>query len=170
MKLKTNYVLEKMVLFFVDKKWPRKKEKGHLAQYYMTRCTTCHNDLPFKMAAKQSRTTTITKCTCKACLVVDHPERALTLEKCIIEGKVIVRFPWTERFFMNYAIFLDIFKLLHVTSTKVTRASLRKCGNKRSVVWKNNKIWKGKAIFLKTYRLNRLKHWWNWKLPPRMYF
>ena len=39
---------------------------------------------------------------------------------------------------MNYAIFLGIFKLLHVTSTKVTRVSLwmetlNKCG-KRSVV------------------------------------
>ena len=39
---------------------------------------------------------------------------------------------------MNYAIFLDIVKLLHVASTKVTKASLwmeteNKCG-KRSVV------------------------------------
>ena len=39
---------------------------------------------------------------------------------------------------MKYAIFLDIFKLLYVASTKVTRASLwmeilNKCG-KRSVV------------------------------------
>ena len=32
-----NYVLEWMVLFFVDKKWPQKKEKGHLVEYYMTR-------------------------------------------------------------------------------------------------------------------------------------
>ena len=24
--------------------------------------------------------------------------------------------------------------------------------------------------FLKTYRVKRLKHGWNWKLPPRMYF
>ena len=31
-----------MVLFFVNKKWPRKKEKGHLAGHYMMRCTTCH--------------------------------------------------------------------------------------------------------------------------------
>ena len=30
--------------------------------------------LPFKMAAKQSQTTTLTKCTCKASLVVNHPK------------------------------------------------------------------------------------------------
>ena len=46
--------------------------------------------LPFEMAAKQSRTTTLTKCTCKACLVVNHPEIVLTLEKCVIQGKIIV--------------------------------------------------------------------------------
>ena len=57
--------------------------------------------------------------TCKVCLVVNHPEIALTLEKCLIQGKIIVCFTWTERFFMNYAIFLDIFKLSHVASTKV---------------------------------------------------
>ena len=34
--------------------------------------------------AKQSRTTTLT---CKAYLVVNHPEIALTLEKCLIQGK-----------------------------------------------------------------------------------
>ena len=28
-----------MVFFFVDKKWLRKKEKGHLMGYYMTRYT-----------------------------------------------------------------------------------------------------------------------------------
>ena len=48
--------------------------------------------LPFEMAAKQSRTTTLTKCTCKACLVVNHPEIALTLEEFIIQGKIIVCF------------------------------------------------------------------------------
>ena len=48
--------------------------------------------LPFKIAAKQSRTTMLTKCTCKACLAVNHPEIALTLEKCIIQGKIIVCF------------------------------------------------------------------------------
>ena len=36
--------------------------------------------------------TTLTKCTCKACLVVNHSELALTLEKCIIDGKIIVCF------------------------------------------------------------------------------
>ena len=44
---------------------------------------------------------------------------------CLIQGKIIVCFPWIERFFMNYTIFLDIFKLSHVASTKVTRVSLR---------------------------------------------
>ena len=62
--------------------------------------------LPFKMAAKESWTNTLTKCTCKACLVVNHTEIALILEKCIFQGKIIVCFTWTERFFMNYAIFL----------------------------------------------------------------
>ena len=32
-----------MVLFVVDKKWLRKKEKGHLAGHDMMRCITCHN-------------------------------------------------------------------------------------------------------------------------------
>ena len=32
------------------------------------------------------------KLTCKACLVVNHPEIALTLEKCLIQGKIIVFF------------------------------------------------------------------------------
>ena len=94
--------------------------------------------------------------------MVNHPEIALTSEKCIIQGKTIVCFTWTERFFMNYAIFLDIFKLSHVASTKVTRASLwmetqNKCG-KRSVVWKNDKIWKGKTIFWK------LIDWSDWNI------
>ena len=40
--------------------------------------------LPFKMAAEQSRTTTLT---CKVCLVVNLPEIALTLKKCLIQGK-----------------------------------------------------------------------------------
>ena len=49
----------------------------------------------------------MTTLTCKACLVVNHPEIALTLEKCLIQGKIIVCFPWIERFFMKCAIFLD---------------------------------------------------------------
>ena len=56
--------------------------------------------------------------------MVNHPEIALTLEKCLIQGKIIVCFPWTERIFMKYAIFLDTFKFLHVASTKVSRVSL----------------------------------------------
>ena len=66
----------------------------------------------------------MTTLTCKACLVVNHPEIALTLEKCLIQGKIIVCFPWIERIFMKYAIFLDIFKFLHIASTKVSRVSL----------------------------------------------
>ena len=81
----------------------RKKEKGHLVGYYMMHYTLA-TSIPFK--------------------VVNSPEIALTLEKCLIQGKIIVCFPWIERFFMKYAIFLDIFKLSYVASTKVTRASL----------------------------------------------
>ena len=40
--------------------------------------------LPFKMAAEQSQTTTLI---CKACLVVNLPQIALTLKKCLIQGK-----------------------------------------------------------------------------------
>ena len=151
-----------------------KERKRTLSGIWQWRAVSLATTLPFKMAAKQSWTTTLTKCTCKACLVVNHPEIALTLEKCIIQGKIIVCFTWTEHFFMNYAIFLDIFKLSHVVSTKVTRAYLwmetYNKGGKRSVVWKNNKIWKRQRNYLKTYRLKQLKHWWNWKLPRRMYF
>ena len=41
--------------------------------------------LPFKMAAELSRTTTLT---CKAFLVVNHPEIALTLEKCWLNCRI----------------------------------------------------------------------------------
>ena len=127
-----------------------KKEKGHLwdITWHAIRLS---QHLPFKMTAERSRTTTLTS---KAFLVVNHPEIALTLEKSLIQDETIVCFPWIERFFfMNYTIFLDIFKLSHAASTKVTWASLwmeteNICG-KRSVVWKNNKIWKGKAMLWK---------------------
>ena len=69
-KLKTNYVLEQKVLFFVDKKWLRTKEKGHLVGYFMMCYTASY--MPFKMAAEQLRTTTLTD-TRKACLVLNHP-------------------------------------------------------------------------------------------------
>ena len=78
--------------------------------------------LPFKMAAERSRTIRSVlhvSFTYKTFLVVNHPEIALTLEKCLIQGKIIVCFTSTESFFMNYRIFLDIFKLSHVASTKV---------------------------------------------------
>ena len=64
-----------------------KEKKGHLVGYYMTRymltttlafqngCRTIMNNHTF---------------TCKAFLVVNHPEIALTLGKCLIQGKIIV--------------------------------------------------------------------------------
>ena len=57
---------------FVVKKWLRKKGKGHLVGFYMTQYTASHT--PFKIVAKQSRTTTLT---CKVCLVLNHPEIGL---------------------------------------------------------------------------------------------
>ena len=102
------------------------------------------------MAAERSRTTMLT---CRTFLVVNCPEIALTLEKCLIQGKIIVCFTWTEHFFTNYAIFLDIFKLSHVTSSinegEPMDGDLKNKCSKRSVVWKNNKIWKGIEIFCK---------------------
>ena len=47
----------------------------------------------------------------------NHPEIAWKLGKCVIQGR-------NRRFFMNYVIFVSIFKLSHVASTKVTKASL----------------------------------------------
>ena len=70
--------------------------------------------LPFKMAAKQSRTTTLTKCTCKACLVVNHPEIALTLEKCIIQGKIT----WIEHFFYELCTFSWYLQVNYYKSNK----------------------------------------------------
>ena len=97
-KLKTNYVLEyNMVHFLVNKKRLWKKKKGHLQGYYMTHCTTCHNTCLSKLWPPNNHEQS---CTCKACLVVNHPEIALTLEKCIIQGKIIVCFTWTKRFFL----------------------------------------------------------------------
>ena len=48
-----------------------------------------------RLPNNESWTTTLV---CKVCLVVNHPEIALTLEKCLIQGKIIVCFPWIERF------------------------------------------------------------------------
>ena len=46
--------------------------------------------LPFKMAAEQSQTTMLT---CKVFSVVNHPEIALTLKKCVkFKVKIIVCF------------------------------------------------------------------------------
>ena len=103
-KLKTNYVLEEMVFFFIDKKWLRKKEKaGHLVGYYMTCYTACHDTCFSKwLPNNESWTTTHV---CKVCLVVNHPEIALTLEKCLIQGKIIVCFPWIECFFYELCDF-----------------------------------------------------------------
>ena len=90
----------------------KKDTLGDITWYAIQLATT----LAFQNGRERSRTTTLT---CKTFLVVNHPEIALTLEKCLIQGKIIVCFTWTERFFRNYAIFLDIFKLSHVASTKV---------------------------------------------------
>ena len=83
-----------MVLFFVDKKGLRKKEKGHFVGLHDT-LYRLPQYLPFKMAAEWSWTTTLT---CKVFLVVNHPEITLTLEKCLIQGKIIACFPCIERF------------------------------------------------------------------------
>ena len=64
-----------MVLFFVDKKLLRKKEKGHLVAYYMTRYT-----LAATLAFQNGRQTiTNNHAYFKAFLVVNHPKIALTL-------------------------------------------------------------------------------------------
>ena len=51
---------------------------------------TTLSKFPFKMATKRSQTTLLT---CKEFLIVNHPEVALTLEKCLIQGTIIVCFP-----------------------------------------------------------------------------
>ena len=58
--------------------------------------------------------------------MVNDPEIAWTLGECLIQSR-------NHYFFMNYVIFVSIFKLSHVASTKVTKASLwmetlNKCG------------------------------------------
>ena len=64
-----------------------KERKGDLVGYY----TPCHDTFLSKwLPNNQSRTTTPIS---KACLAVNHPEIALTLEKCLIQGKIIVCFP-----------------------------------------------------------------------------
>ena len=96
-----------MVLVFVDKKWLQRKEKGHLVGYYMMGYTACHDSCLSKwLPNNQSRTTTLI---CKACLALNHTEIALTLEKCLIQGKIIVCFPWIERFFYELCDIFYIF-------------------------------------------------------------
>ena len=53
---------------------------------------------------------------CKACFVLTHLEIALILEKCSIQGKndCLLSLNWALSF-MTDAIFLDIFKLSHMT-------------------------------------------------------
>ena len=58
--------------------------------------------------------------------MVNDPEIAWTLGECLIQSR-------NRYFFMNYVIFVSIFKLSHIASTKVTKASLwmetlNKCG------------------------------------------
>ena len=74
-----------MVLFFVDKKLLRKKEKGHLVGYYMICYTACHDTCLSKwLPNNQSQTTTLI---CKASLAVNHPEIALTFEKLMSNSR-----------------------------------------------------------------------------------
>ena len=120
------------------------------------------------MAAERSRTTMLT---CRTFLAVNCPEIALTLEKCLIQGQIIVCFTWTEHFFMNYAIFLDIFKLSHVTSSinegKPMDGDLKNKCSKRSVVWKNNKIWKSIEInFLANLLIKAIETSMKLKVTP----
>ena len=49
--------------------------------------------------------------------MVNDPEIAWTLGECLIQSR-------NRYFFMNYVIFVSIFKLSHVASTKVSKASL----------------------------------------------
>ena len=78
-KLKTTaYVLENKVLFFANKKWLRKTEKGHIVGYYMT-CYSTNHMLAFKNGC-QTITNNYAYQQVKAYLVVNHPEIALTLE------------------------------------------------------------------------------------------
>ena len=75
---------------------------------------------------------------------------------------------------MNYAIFLDIFKLSHVASMKVMRASLwmetqNECGE-RSVIWKNNKIWKGIQQFFENLSILVIETSMKSKVTPEDVF
>ena len=85
-----------MVLFFVDKKWPRKKKDT-------SRNITWRSvPLATTLAFQNGRLTITNNHAYKMylyCLVVNHPEIALTFEKCIIQGKIIVCFTWTESSF-----------------------------------------------------------------------
>ena len=60
-------------------------------------------------------------------------------------------------FLMHYAIFLNVIWYLQVITCPFTLSNkaVRKKnkGGKKSVVWKNNKIWKRKAVFSKLFEL-----------------
>ena len=68
----------------------RKKEKGHLVGYYMTHYTLatklCLSKWPLNYYEQP-------RLFLGHFLVVNRPEIALTLEKCLIQGKIIVCFP-----------------------------------------------------------------------------
>ena len=67
------------------KKMTVKEEKGHLVGYYIMRYTASYTTCLLKWPPNYHEQPCLR--TCKACLVVNHPEIALTLEKCLIQGK-----------------------------------------------------------------------------------
>ena len=57
-----------------------KEEKADLVGYYITRYTASHTTWLLKWSPNNHKEPCLR--TCKVCLVVNHPEIALTLEKC----------------------------------------------------------------------------------------
>ena len=107
----------------------KRKKKDTIMGYYMTNytillATAFAIQNGHWIATERSQTATVKGFSffCKVCLVVNHPDIALTLEKCLFQG--INHCLLLFNFFMSYAIFVLIFKLSHIASTKVTKASL----------------------------------------------
>ena len=72
------------------KNYCERKKEDTLVGYYMMHYTACHDTcLSNWLPNNQSRTTMPI---CKASLAVNHPEIALTLEKCLIQVKSLFAF------------------------------------------------------------------------------
>ena len=96
----TMYLNERFSSLSIREKMTAKEENGHLVGYYITHYTASHTTCLLKWPPNNHEQPCLR--TCKVCLVVNHPEIALTLEKCLIQGKNHCLL------YLNWALFYEL--------------------------------------------------------------